>query len=44
MTCDQYDAEAGLCKALDFKFRDGMDKPCEYVPNPNVCPIANMRG
>jgi len=44
MTCDQYDGDAGLCKLLDFKFYEGMDRPCEYVKDPAVCPVANMKG
>ena len=43
MPCTSYDAEKNYCNYLQLKFYEGMQKPCDGVPDPKQCPIVFMR-
>ncbi|MHA1992768.1 MAG: hypothetical protein ACW981_07320 [Candidatus Hodarchaeales archaeon] len=43
MTCPAYDTEKKFCNHLQMKFYEGMERPCESVPEPAKCPIVLMR-
>jgi len=42
MACPMYDAQNNMCKKLNRKFPEGAQLPCEYVNNPEQCPIVLM--
>lgn len=43
MVCTAYDKEKNFCNHLQRKFYEGMQKPCDDVPEPNKCPLVAMQ-
>ena len=43
MVCTAYDSEKKYCNHLKMKFYEGMQRPCDDVPEPGKCPLVLMR-
>ena len=44
MVCPELDTENNRCNKLGIKFYTGMERPCEYVADPNQCALVVQRG